>query len=373
VDSVALDVVDYAALALATVVAYVVAAHGVGRQRHGDAVLGRLVAPVGQRVARRGIVEQVRDALMAVSRVPCPTSSPLAAELWIETTARGLPVIAIGALVALAMPVLFSLSKAVLGPIGLAFIGFAAVLPFFSGMSVSFWNRETSLRAPMSTFEAVRPLPTVRLVTVQVGVAVAAIIAAWCLIAASAWWSLPLYGRVVDAAGLATAVARTFAAFSYAELTAGAFVGLVAFSSVVALSAAIRALTARYGLRLWIGAVALLVYLLFVMLALAQEWLSAAQSAAVIGAHLWAVAVAIPVGTFWIVTRTLADGSLRPVDAAILAVVWLLFVAALAYVRDGAGLDGLAAPVAAGALALQLLPLSAGMLAVWSMERIRHA
>jgi hypothetical protein len=271
------------------------------------------------------------------------------------------------------MPVLFSLSKAVLGPIGLAFIGFAAVLPFFSGMSVSFWNRETSLRAPMSTFEAVRPLPTVRLVTVQVGVAVAAIIAAWCLIAASAWWSLPLYGRVVDAAGLATAVARTFAAFSYAELTAGAFVGLVAFSSVVALSAAIRALTARYGLRLWIGAVALLVYLLFVMLALAQEWLSAAQSAAVIGAHLWAVAVAIPVGTFWIVTRTLADGSLRPVDAAILAVVWLLFVAALAYVRDGAGLDGLAAPVAAGALALQLLPLSAGMLAVWSMERIRHA
>ena len=80
--------------------------------------------------------------------------------------------------------------------------------------------------------------------------AVAAILAAWCLIAASAWWS-PLDGYLIDYVSLKSALAGAIAAASYANLAAGLFAALVSFISVVALLAAIRALNVLYGVRLW--------------------------------------------------------------------------------------------------------------------------
>src|SRR5262249_23095518 len=141
VDSVALGAVQYAAIALAIVVAYVATVRGVDQQRHGDneAARGRRSIAAADRIATRGIVVQVRDVVTSLVRVRCPTSSPLAAELWIEATARGLPVLAIGALLALAMPAMFAVLNTSKWIGSVAFVGFAAVMPFFVSISASFW------------------------------------------------------------------------------------------------------------------------------------------------------------------------------------------------------------------------------------------
>jgi hypothetical protein len=371
VDSLRLDFADYAAIALAVTLAYVATVRGVEVQRHGDgAARGRhSILPAANRIATRGFVEQVRDVVLAAARMRCPTSSPLAAELWSEVTARGLPVVAIGALSALALPLAFVFGKGAMGPVALGFVFFVPVLPLFAAVSVSFWNRQSSLRAPMSAFEAARPVSTAQLLTVQIGVAVAAIVASWCLIAASAWWSLPLMGDAVDYRALESGMAHAVTAASYGQLAAWAFVSLAALSAAVALLAALRALTVLYGMRIWIGIVALLLYLWLVMFAVILKWLGTAA----IGVHLWAFALAIPLGTSWVLVRAVTDASLRPKQAAFLCASWALFVTALAFLAGGAALDGLAAPVTAIVLAVVLLPLTFGALAVWSFGRIRHA
>jgi hypothetical protein len=372
VDSVQLDAADYGAIALAVAVAYVFTVRGVERQRHGDgeAVRGHGGLAAADRIATRGVVEQIRDLAMAALRLRCPTSSPLAAELWIETTARGLPVLAIGALLALAMPAMFAIGNASKWIGSLAFVGVAVVLPFFAGISASFWNRQPSLRAPMSAFEAVRPLPTAWLAAVQIGVAVVAIGAAWALMAASAWWSLPLYADVVDDQALKGAVAGALAASPLTTLVAWTYAVLVGFSSAVALLAGLRALTVLCGMRLWLAIVALLAYLWLVMVAIIVKWVSTAA----IGVHLWAFAIAIPLSTLWLLVRAVADRSLLPPHAVVLGVAWALFAGAWVFLTDGgAALGAFPPPLAAALLAALLLPLTFGTLAVWSFGRIRHA
>ena len=151
VDSVALDGVDYAAIAVAAAVAYVATVHCVERQRRGDSEAARYArGPAADRIAKRGIVEQVRDVVIA-RRVRCPTSSPLAAELDRGDGARTSS--AIGAVVSARDAHDLTVGSRSLGAIALAWAGFAAVMPFFVGISASFWNRESSLRAPMSAFE----------------------------------------------------------------------------------------------------------------------------------------------------------------------------------------------------------------------------
>jgi hypothetical protein len=105
------------------------------------------------------------------------------------------------------------------------------------------------------------------------------------------------------------------------------------------------------------------------MFAVILKWLGTAA----IGVHLWAFAIAVPLGTSWVLVRAVTDASLRPKQAAFLCASWALFVTALAFLAGGAALDGLAAPVTAIVLAVVLLPLTFGALAVWSFGRIRHA
>ena len=97
-DSVQLSATDYALIALAVGIAYVICVRGVNGQRHGDGIApaAAAAAATASTAATKGMVEHFRDFALALVRVQCPTSSPLAAELWIEMKSRGLPVLAIG-------------------------------------------------------------------------------------------------------------------------------------------------------------------------------------------------------------------------------------------------------------------------------------
>src|SRR4029079_5751405 len=136
----------------------------------------------------------------------------------------------------------------------------------------------------------------------------------------------PLYGDVLDYKALQSAIARSVAGARYTKLAAWTFVALTGFSGAVALLAALRALTVLYGMRLWVGIVALLAYLYALMIAMVAEWVSLAA----VGVHLWVFAAAIPLWTLWLLVRGLVDGSLLPRQAAVLGAGWALFAAALA-------------------------------------------
>jgi hypothetical protein len=374
VDSVQLGVTGYVLLALAAAGAFVVTVRGVDRQRHGEGEprLGgtTLAAPGG--VAPKGFVEYFRDAADALVRIPCPTSSPLAAELWIETRARGVPVVAIGLVLAVLAPAVLGLAAhRDVGAISVVTFGvLAATVPFFAGVSVSFWNRASSLRAPMSAFEATRPMATARLVAVQVAVAVAALLVAYALIAAGIGLAAPLLYDDARFESLWRAVAGTWTAWSAAQATANVVFGLGVFVRMIALLATVRAFSALYGARLWAGVFAAALYMLVLAFAVVTDRVSGA----IVGAHLWAVAVAIPVATGYVIVRALAERALRPAQVLAIAAAWLVLVVAALAVRDSfPGFDALAPAVAALVLSSSLLPLSVGVLTPWAYSRMRHA
>ena len=383
-DIVTLSVPDYALIALLVLALYFVTVRGVELQRHSEGGEHRGPRPPQPAVARRprtatkGFVEHFRDAALAIVRWPCPTSSPLAAELWIETKSRALPVLAIGLLLALCIPVLVALGAkvqanaiALLGVFVVTCVIIVPALPFFAAISTSFWNREASLRAPMNAFEATRPIATACLAAVQIAVALGAILGAWTLIAASLWFSLPLAGADTVFATLREAIAASLRAVQIERLVGIAIIGLVALSTIVALLAAIRAFAAVYGTRLWLGALGLGLYAIFVLFAISTErW-----SEAAVGLHLWALAAAIPAVTVFAMVRTLTERVVRPRHATTALAVWGVFIAVTWLVaRDlGFTLDGLAPAIGAVVLAAALLPLTASMLAVWSFGLVRHA
>jgi hypothetical protein len=376
-DMVHLSAAKHVLIALAAVAVYFVTVRGVERQRHGDEA-PRPAQPVVARrpsAASKGFVEHFRDATLAIVRWPCPTSSPLAAEIWIEAKARALPVLAMGLLLALCVPLLVMLGAGVqpqlVGVYVVVCVTIVPGMPFFSAVSVSFWNREASLRAPMNPFEATRPIATARLAAVQIAIASGAILGAWTFIAASVWLSLPLAGADTVFATLPGTIAASLRAVPIARLLAVAAIGLVALSTVVALLAAIRAFSVLYGKRLWLGALGLGLYAIFVQFAVATDrW-----SGAAVGLHLWALAAAIPAGTAFAMVRALAARSVLARHAVAALIIWGAFAAvAWLVARDvGFTLDALAPALGALVLAAALLPLTASVLAVWSLGLIRHA
>lgn len=373
VESIQLSLVEYAAIAIAVAVAFAATVLGVDAQRHDGGAVRSLRGPAaeGGRAAPKGLVEQFRNAVLGLVRVPCPTSSPFAAELWLETKARGLPVVAIGAVLAPCIPLLLAFAdQPQMYGIGLTFVGVAIVLPFFAGISASFFNRESSLRAPMNVFEAVRPATTTRLAAVQIAVAVTSILGAWLLLAASLWLSLPHFRETVDSAPLQRALVAALAAWPAARLLLAPIVAIVAFATVVALLATVRAYSVRHGMWIWLGALGMAAYAIGLAVAVASDHLSAA----VIGVHFWAFALAIPLLTAFVILRALAYGLLSLAAFGGMLAAWTAFAAAMAYLADGFGLALTALPNALTALAAAslVLPLTAAVLAPWSLHSIRH-
>jgi hypothetical protein len=375
VDSIQLGLAEYAAIAIAVAVAFAATVYGVNEQRHDGGAARPLRGPAAQgpRAAPKGLVEQFRDALLGLVRVPCPTSSPLAAELWLETKARGLPIVAIGAVLAPCIPLLLAFAdQPQMYGIGLTFVGVAIVLPFFAGMSVSFWNRDSTLRAPMNVFEAVRPAATTRLAAVQIAVAVTSILGAWLLLGASLWLSLPHFRQTVDSAPLQRALVAALAAWPAVRLVLAPIVTIVALATVVALLAAVRAYSVRHGKWVWLGALGVAAYAIGLGAAVGSA--SESLSAALIGVHFWALALAIPLLTALVILRALKHGLFSLAVCAGMLAAWVAFAAAAAYLTHDFGFVLTALPNATAALAVAslVLPLTAAVLAPWSLRSIRH-
>jgi hypothetical protein len=347
---------DYVALLFFVIVLYVWIALAVEWQRHGDEELSfpRAATTDTSAPSRSGdILTWVRNTCVELFHWRCPISSPTAAEVWFELQYYGIAVLVIGALLALCIPLLVHWGKATHSgiPIVLAACTFAG--PFLAGVSASIWNRRNSWRAEVSAFEAARPIGTGELIGLQVLIASVCICGAWMLMALS--FSLSFDSAIFPQSGL--------------RLLIDLVVSFVLLTTLLAFLAALRALVSSFGWRVWIGAVLLTLYAIGVMVGVSRDWVSEA----VIGLHIRALIVAIPVGTVLVLSKAVAGGAVSPRQVGRAALIWVVYAALFADVLRAGGVADAPPPLVALAFASALLPLAAVGLAPWSVSRIRHA
>ena len=392
---------DYAWIALVGVASFAVTVAMVRLQRRGEELLPSHV---------RAIMAAIkwtpgggwRGWLVDLFRLPCPTSSATRAQVWLDLKSGGLPVLTIG--VALAVVIL--LVSAVSGPIDAAInadpdvscpIGecfyVRAWPPLFTPISLfavlalagnAFGIRRRQGRASMSAFEATHAHGTAQLAALKVLVKSVCVLAAIIAIGVSVWLSVPRLGDAVfiqmwnlplssQLGGITDAVA----ALTGYEQLALVVVTAVAVIMWVAAFAAFGALRTRYSRRVNIAASSLLLSgFALALLALAERngIVSPFLFDALFAAARWIVSGALVLTTvyiFWtgfaerVLTIRYAGGAVA-VSAAFGA-AWLT---ALHIV--GVQLSGMPATDAMWMLWPALLPLTVGVLAPWSLSRVRH-
>jgi len=385
---------DYAWIALIGLASFGVTVALVTRQRRGDELAGITWTPGGG----------LWDALVSLFRFPCPTSSATRAQVWLDLKSNGLPVLTIG--VALAIVIL--LVSAVSGPIDAAInadpdvscpIGecfyarawppliapFSLCTVLFLGRN-AFGIRRKQGRTYVSAFEATQACGTAQLAALKLLVQSVCVLAAFSAIAVSSWISLPLLGDAVfiqiwgvPLNSRRSVLTDAFAALTGYEQLALAIVAAAAVVIGVAAFAVFGALRTRYSRRASIASFLLLLYgLAFVWLAVGvrvdPDTASQFHLDVVYGAMGWIATAAMVITTvyvFWsgvaerVLTIRYAGGAVA--ISAAFAAAWLTTLH-----LAGAQLAGMSAMNAISVVSPALLPLMAGILAPWSLSRIRH-
>lgn len=381
---------DYAVIALIAIASFGVTVAGVARQRRGDGWAEVLS------VQRGGSWEWLVD----VFRIPCPTSSATRAQLWFDLKSNGLPLLTVG--VALAIMIL--LMSAVSGPIDAALNANSRVhascpipecfyvrsgppilaplsmlLVFFLGGN-AFGIRRRQGRTYVSAFEATQAHGAAQLAALKLLVKSVCVLAALIAIGASVWLSLPLLGDAVFiqmwSVPLSTAIPGAVAALTGYRQLALAVVAASGVGVWVAAFAVLGALWTRYSRRM-IAAISLLVLygLALVVLVLAGQRGIEVPLGAILRATSWVALSAIVFATGYLLWRGFAEQLLTPRSTFGTLLVSAAFAAAWFTLLRGAGvqLAGMTTTGAVWALSPVLLPLTASVVAPWSLSRIRHA
>lgn len=381
---------ENALMAASGLVAFGLTVAGVARQRRGSAIA---TAP------RTSGSTGYPDWLITLFRFPCPTSSATKAQVWFELKSSGLPVLEIGLVLAIVIPLLFvvttqldiALSAYYARPvtraiaIAVALFSLPVVLLILGGNAFGIRARQGRVYA--SAFEATQACATARMAGFKVLVRSICLWVALLVVGTSIWISASVIPfDVLDdndtfieksrspLSGWMRAIGDGIAAMSAYELLALVFVTAVAVAASVAGRAAFTALRARYPRRLLVaGSLLLLHGLALVLLAWAvhRGLASLFLLNVILGATLWIAAAALVFATVYLTWRSFVERllTLRSVCGAIL--VSAVFAAAgLMFMRaTGVSLTGLSAMDAEWLL---LLPFTISVLAPWSLDRIRH-
>lgn len=370
----------------------------VARQRRGD---GRTALPWTPG-------DGFPDRLVSLFRFPCPTLSATRAQVWFELRSRGLPILTIGAALAIVNPLLFAVS----GPIDAAlFDGFRpyvtcaksgcfyarSLAVLFAALSVltvlglganAFGIRWRPGRRYASAFEATQPYGTARLAGLKVLVRSVCQLAAVIAVSVSVWASQSFiavdkgYELLMGDAGelldnWQRAIEGAVGALTGYQQLALALVASIGVVVWVASHAALGALQTRYPRRLNIASSLLLLYgLALVLLALAGQRGIGPEIplGAILRATSWVAASATVLATGYLLWRGFAEQllTLRHACGAVLVsaafgAAWLTMLRAA-----GVSLAGMPAADAVWMLSPALLPLMGSVLAPWSLSRIRH-
>ena len=383
---------DYGLIGAIGLASFGLTVAAVARQRRGD---GR--ASVVLWTPGAGFL----DRLASLFQFPCPTSSSTRAQVWFELRSRGLPLLTIGAALAIVNLLLFAVS----GPIdGLLASEFRQYVPcrvdgcfwarplsmLFAMVSVpavltlganAFGIRATQGRLYASAFEATQPYGTGRLAVVKVLVRSVCLLAALTTVALSIWAS----GSLISAGevfgdpvrGGQRLVGGAVGALTRDQQVALAVVASIGLPVWVASWAALGALWTRYPRRLNIAGSLLLLYgaALVLLTRAAPRWNGLGiPLGAIFRATSWVAAAAIVLVTAYLAWRTFAERLLTLGQAWGVVLLSAIFAAAWLTMLRAAGLSLTERP-AADALQMllpALLPLTISVLAPWSYSRVRH-
>jgi hypothetical protein len=380
---------DYALMAAIGLGSYGVAVAGVARQRRGDArVAGPWTAGYPVWLVNR-------------FRFPCPTSSATRAQVWFDLKSSGLPVLAIGVALALVIPLLFVvttqidvvLSRFDTRPLTRVVAVVAATFSLPAVLILggnAFGIRARQGRTYASAFEATQACGTARMAGLKVLVRSVCLLAALVAVGTSVWTSASVIPFDVlgdndtfieksrsPVSGWMRAIEGAVGTMSAYELLALAFVTVIVVAVMVASRAALPALRARYPRRLNIAGSLLLLYGLgFVLIArpVPGDGWEVLFMDALFGATPWLAAAAMVLATVYLFWSVLSERLLRLRDAGGAVLVSAASGAAWVTLLRAAGVDLSAMPAtdAVWRLLPALLPLTASVLAPWSLSRIRH-
>jgi len=388
---------DYALIALFGLVCFSVAVLGAARARRGDAHSMSVWTPGS------GLWEWAINLF----RVPCPTSSAIRAQVWLDLKANGFPVLMIGVVLAIVLLLLSAIGN----PIDAAFqdeirahlscsnsdcfyVRFMPVL--FTALSLlivlflarnAFGIRSRQGRTYVSTFEATQACSTAQLAALKVLVKSGSVLAALIAIGVSAWISISLLGDAVFIQTWNVPLSSRLPAISdaIAALTVYEQLSLVVLAAVgvviwVAALAVLGALRIRYSRRVNIAASSPLLFALaLVLVGTAQDEgiVSPSVFFAMLAAARWvflAALAAMVLTTIYVFRIGFAERVLTIRYASGAVAMSTAFGAAWLIVLHMAGvqLAGMSAINAISIVSPALLPLMAGGLAPWSLSRIRH-
>ena len=361
----AYSLADYAVIAFVAAVAFGITLVGVERQRRGDDQFSFVRTGVGP---LRGAGP--RWVGFGWFRAPCPTSSPMRAQLWLEMKSTGVPVLSIGVLLAMVVPVFLSVANAYRWDLPFVFALLSFFAPVKVGLQEMFRIQRKQGRAYMSAFDATRALGTAELVGLKVAVTVLSIVGAWVAIGTSLWFFLPLIRDLADFTPMQDNLARIVAAQPGYRLAALLVVALIQLSAIAAFLGAVEVFLVLQAKRVLLGASGLGVYLLAFVSAVTWGWVGPSF----VTAHAWILAALIALGAAYILGRAFVDRIFTARQTGTAVLIWFGFATAyLALLAESGVLDS-NMPKAFVALVLSFGfgPLAAAALAPWSFGLIRH-
>lgn len=376
------SLVENISFVLIGIVSFALTLAGVARQRRGETTWASSPSTSG------GF--GYPDWLISLFRFPCPTSSAPRAQLWFELKCSGLPVLAFGLAVAALIFLLFVVSI-VAPPVRNVAVSapllFVLPVVFCLGGN-AFGIRRRQGRTYVSAFEATQPYDTAQLASIKVLVRSACVLAALVAIAATIWASSSLvsaWGTWVvrdgkDAVpGLLDLRSQVGDAISgqssYAFAAIAVTFGFIA--SIVVWLAAREALRARHPRLLLVAEwlpVACGVAIVVLALAGRNEIVSMPLVRAIIGALGLIVLAAIVCATIYLLRSGFAARALTFRYASGVLVMASVFAAAWVAVLPIFGVQLTDMPWTALVWMLWPVPLllMLGVLAPWSLHRIRH-
>jgi hypothetical protein len=360
-------------MALVGIVSVGLTVAGVARQRRGDAVA---TAPQ-QKEGSGGYPVW----LVALFRFQCPTSSATKAQVWFELKSSGLPVLTIGLGVAMLIFLLFAISIA-LAPVRNAAVGiamFSVPLVLFLCGGNAFGIRRKQGRTYASAFELTQPYGTAQLAGLKVLVRAACVLTALIAIGTSVWasssfmsdwapWFLEGKNASEGLLKLRQKFAHDFGGQTGYAYPAFAIVASIAVASMVAWQASREALRARYPRLLlvvqWLPAVWGLAIILLT-LGVRKGFGPVPLVGEIVRATFWISGAVMVFVTIYILWRGFVERVLTTRYACGSLVISVAFGAAWR--------AGIPAGDFIGILWLSLVILMVGVLAPWSLNRIRHA
>lgn len=371
----------YGVMGVICLASYAVTVASVNRQRHG---VGRISVPWN------GI--GFSSALTNLFRFACPTSSAMRAQIWFELRSRGLPLLAIGAAVAIVNLLMHAVSVPIDALLTGAFRSYVncprgecfhvraptmlitmmsvpAVLAF-AGNAFGILARQG--RVYVSPFDATQPYETGRLAVLKVLVRSVCVLAALSAVGVSVWLSLAGAGEIFGdpLRSLQRVLNRAADAVTTYELIAVAVIASVGVFAMVASRAALGALWIRYPRPLNTAGSLFLLY----GVALGLLALNDVPLGGIMRATSWVVASSVLCATIYLAWRTFAERLLTLYQACGIVLLWVMFAAACLTLLSAAGvsLTGVPAADAVRLLSLALLPVTIGVLAPWAYSRVRH-